>query len=218
MDAAAEELRQVVNLGVKHFMGFDAHLHGNGTCFRADLFHQCASGRQEPFADDKAWKATLTELNEEVKWAGNACVHYAAVTKGDKFQNQRKRWITGQIEMIRTYSMRMLWIGLSRPSASAIEFSLSMLQLPRAILLVAAAYFFALSAFSTAITWLPVGVYAFLLVSLFGYGFLGYFLRGLPVSLGQVLHTGFNAISGVASSTLKVIFGKKTSSWAALRK
>ncbi|MFK8055197.1 MAG: glycosyltransferase family 2 protein [Saprospiraceae bacterium] len=181
MDAAAEELRQVINLGVKDCLGLDAHLHGNGTAYRIDLFHACAQARQEPFADDKAWKATLTQLGEHVKWVGNAPVEYAAVTESSNFQNQRKRWITGQIEMIRTYSLPMIRLGLKRKDKSALEFGFSMLQLPRAILFLSAGYLFAVSAIAPTLVFGHAAAYFCLGGCLFGYGLLGYAVGGIPL-------------------------------------
>lgn len=218
MDAAAEELRQVINLGVKEVLGFDAHLHGNGTVYRTDLFHACAHARQEPFADDKAWKATITSVGERVKWIGSAPIEYAAVTEGKNFQNQRKRWITGQVEMIRTYAMPMIWLGLKRWDKSPIEFGLSMLQLPRAFLLLGAAYLFAISLLAPSVVTGHALFYLGLGISLFGYGLVGYYLGGIPLHPKTLLSTGLRTIAGVATSTISVILGNKTSSWAALRR
>ena len=218
MDAASEELRQLVHLGVKDVLGIDAHLHGNGTAFRTDLFHACARGPQEPFADDKAWKATLTELGERVGWVGAATVLYSVVTREGNFQNQRKRWITGQIEMIRKYSLRMLALGLRRGDASALDFGLSMLQLPRTFLLVETGYLALVSAVAPSITTGSVWLYGILAAGLFGYGLLGYVVGGLPIDSKAVFGTGARAVTGVAASTLRVLFGNKTRRWAALRK
>ena len=218
MDAAAEELRQVINLGVKDCLGLDAHLHGNGTVYRADLFHTCAHARQEPFADDKAWKATLTEANEQVKWIGNAHINYAACTQSDNFQNQRKRWITGQIEMIRSYSLRMIYLGIRRGNRSAIEFGLSMLQLPRSILMVVGLYLLFMSTIFPESTNFSYLFYIGLIVSLIIYGLLGYAIGTIPFHPTTLLSTGIRTISGVSKSTMGVLFGNKTIRWASLRK
>ncbi len=149
LDAASEALRQKINSGTRNWLGLENYLYGLGTGFRLPLFIEMTLLDQLIFADDKAWKAHLNDRKIEVGYAPKALIEYTACTLETNFHVQRLRWVTGHYDMIKRFFLPMFAQSIKRLNLSQLDFSFSIITLPRSFLMFFCFIFFILSMFFT---------------------------------------------------------------------
>ncbi|HEX2909177.1 MAG TPA: glycosyltransferase family 2 protein [Chloroflexia bacterium] len=141
LDAAAEALRHWVELGSRKALRLDARIFGTGVCFRRSVLAYVLKGQQHNLVEDKAWHARLFEGNYRVDWCPAAHLATSATENEEDFNRQRKRWVGGQLSLIRQLGGRMFWQGLRRANLSQLDYTLCLMQLPRSFMLALAGLF-----------------------------------------------------------------------------
>jgi cellulose synthase/poly-beta-1,6-N-acetylglucosamine synthase-like glycosyltransferase len=215
LDAAAEALRQRVNSGVRHWLGLENYLYGLGTGFRLPLFIEMTQLDQLVFADDKAWKAHLAERKIAIGYAPKAVVAYTACAQEAQFQKQRLRWVTGHYDMIRRFFMPMFTQSAARLNLSQLDFSASIITLPRSFLLLFCLGFGFLSVvfphFSLFSTW----TWLLTVLAYFLYAALGLHIIGS--NKYSVLLSGVSLVWGVVEANFKSLIRKGSRAWGVER-
>ncbi len=215
LDAAAEAMRQQVGLGTRALLGLDAFILGLGCCLRAPEFARLMALPQTSLAEDKEWKADLTQRRVPVAYCPAAGLSYQTVSDPQAFGKQRQRWLAGQLTSARTHGLPLLAQGLRRGSLTQLDFACDLLQPPRSCLLVAALVFGAV-ALSTGQPALG-GAWLVLAGSLLGYGVLGLRLIGAAPRHLLALLVGVGLVMGVAKSVALILVGYKEKDWKPTR-
>jgi len=217
LDAAAEALRQWVQLGSRKILGLESQICGSGVAFRRSVFASLMDGQQHQLVEDKAWKARLLEEGTKVDWCPAAHLSYEAVENNADFQKQRKRWVGGQIALIKTYALKMTLQGLGRANLSQLDCALSIVQLPRSFMLLLAGAFGLLALPIAEASFLPWWAWWTL-----GASFLVYAAFGLLLIRAEARHylRLFLApllVLGVARTTFNSLTGRGVKQWDATR-
>ncbi len=217
LDAAAEALRQWVQLGSRKILGLGSQICGSGVSFRRPVFAHLMEGQQHTLVEDKAWEAQLLDEGIHIDWCPSARLGYEAVENNADFQKQRKRWVGGQIALIKAFAPKMTWQGITRLDLSQLDFALSVIQLPRSFMLMLAGLFgliaFVIPAASFLPWWAWWGLGALFLVYA-AYGFLLIRAEGkhyVRLFLAPML------VFGVAFTTLSSLLGRGVRRWDATR-
>jgi cellulose synthase/poly-beta-1,6-N-acetylglucosamine synthase-like glycosyltransferase len=216
LDAAAEALRQYVGAGARRLLGLDAHIAGLGCCMREGIFAQLMALPISSLAEDKEWKAYLSQQQVPVTYCPAARLSYEAVQDRKAFGKQRKRWLSGYVASVRTHGLAMLGQGLRRGSLSQVDFAFDLLQMPRSCLFLAALVF---GAAAGAGPWALVSgwVWLGLAAGLLGYAVLGLCLIGAAPRHFMALLYGGRLVADVAKSMLLIVIGYKAKGWDATR-
>jgi cellulose synthase/poly-beta-1,6-N-acetylglucosamine synthase-like glycosyltransferase len=216
LDAAAEALRQYVGAGARQLLGLEAMVAGLGCCMRQDIFAQLMALPVTSLAEDKEWKAYLSQQQVPVSYCPAARLSYQAVCDRNAFRKQRKRWLSGYVTSVRTHGLAMLGQGLRRGNLSQLDFAFDLLQMPRSCLLLAALVF---GAAAGAEPWALVSgwVWLGLAAGLLGYAMLGLRLIGAAPRHFLALLYGGRLVAGVAKSMVLIVIGYKAKDWDATR-
>ncbi|RYD59116.1 MAG: glycosyltransferase [Sphingobacteriales bacterium] len=198
LDAASENVRQLVTLGSRDLARMNAYLHGSGTVFEKSIFFRFADMGNECAAEDKEWNAWLLRDRIPIKWCPSAKLSYNVFEKNEEFQKQRVRWVRGQFITARKLAGEALMQGISRGSLSQIDYALSLYQLPRSVLIfftffcaIANYFFFSSAAWASIWFVLSMSIVPFELVG----------LRLSDINR-EFFSTGFKMIWGVTRSSL----------------
>lgn len=216
LEAAAEAMRQQVGAGVRQVLGLDALISGLGCCMREAVFAQLMALPSTSLAEDKEWKAYLTQHRVPVAYCPAAGLSYHAVSDGPAFRKQRKRWLSGYLASVKTHGLATLGNGLRNRSPSQLDFAFDLLQLPRSILLLASLIFAGAAEvgdWELVSSWVWLGLAAGLL----GYGVLGLCLIGAAPRHFLALLYGVRLVVGVAKSFVLILVGYKAKEWDATR-
>jgi cellulose synthase/poly-beta-1,6-N-acetylglucosamine synthase-like glycosyltransferase len=216
LDAAAEALRQYVAAGARRLLGLDSLIAGLGCCMREHIFAQLMALPVTSLAEDKEWKAYLTEQRVRVAYCPAARLSYQAVSDGKAFRKQRKRWLSGYVASARTHGLAMLGQGLWRGSLSQVDFAFDLLQMPRSCLFLAA-FVFGVAAGAEPWALVSSWVWLGLAAGLLGYAALGLSLIGAAPRHFLALFTGARLVGGVAKSLFTIVMGRKAKVWDATR-
>jgi cellulose synthase/poly-beta-1,6-N-acetylglucosamine synthase-like glycosyltransferase len=201
LDAASENVRQLVTLGSRDLAGLNAYLHGSGTVFEKSIFFKMADKGDRCAAEDKEWNAWLLQDKILIKWCPSARLSYNVFEKNEEFQKQRVRWVRGQFITARKLAGQALVQGVARGSLSQIDYALSLYQLPRSVLIFLtlfcsiANYFYFDSAI-WAFTWFVLSA------SILPFELVGLKLSEMSYTYRDFFATGFKMVWGVTRSSL----------------
>jgi cellulose synthase/poly-beta-1,6-N-acetylglucosamine synthase-like glycosyltransferase len=213
LDAAAEALRQWVQLGSRKVLGLESQICGSGVAFRRAVFSKLMAGQQHGLVEDKAWRAGLFEDGLKVDWCPSARLGYEAVEDNAAFQKQRKRWVGGQIALIKAFAAKLVWHGLTRLNLSELDCAMTIIQLPRSFMLMLAGMFGMLAFVLPEASLLPWWGW-FVLAALFMvYAAFGLFLIQAETRHYLRLLLAPLLVVGVARTTLSSLFGKGVRRW-----
>jgi cellulose synthase/poly-beta-1,6-N-acetylglucosamine synthase-like glycosyltransferase len=209
-DAASEEVRQLVVLGYRDMLGLNAFLHGSGTVYEKSVFFRMAARKGETAAEDKEWNAWLLEERIAIKWCPSARLEYNVYEKNAEFQKQRVRWVRGQFDTAKKFAGRALVQGIRKKNLSQVDYSFSLYQLPRSVMIFFAMLFSMVNLFyfnspAWAYTWL------LLCVATVPCEMLGMDMG--KVSYKTLLATGFKMVWGVARSSMLGSVSFKAAKW-----
>ena len=218
LDAASEELRQKVFSGTRAFWGLENYLYGLGSIFEKDLFIALTDLDQLVFADDKAWKAHLSEQAIKVGYAPLAKLEYMVCSSSDDFQQQRLRWVTGHYDMIKRFFLPVLKNGVKRMDLSQIDFAFSIITLPRSFLMLFSIFYFIFSFFFPNWSLVSWGFWLGIVLLFPILGALGFYLIKAPLKNYLYLLKGADVVMGVAKSNYLSLVKKGTIFWAVNRK
>lgn len=213
LDAAAEALRQWVQLGSRKVLGLESQICGSGVAFRRFVFAKLMAGQQHGLVEDKAWRAGLFEAGMAVDWCPSARLSYEAVEDNAAFQKQRKRWVGGQVALIKAFAVKLTLQGMARLNLSELDCALSIVQLPRSFMLILAGLFGALSLVVADASfmgwwawWLLGGL--FMVYAAFGF----YLIRAEARHYGRLLLAPLLVV-GVARTTFSSLMGRGVRRW-----
>jgi cellulose synthase/poly-beta-1,6-N-acetylglucosamine synthase-like glycosyltransferase len=215
LDAASEALRQKINSGTRNWLGLENYLYGLGTGFRLPLFVEMTRLDQLVFADDKAWKAHLNSRKIEVGYAPKAVVAYTACTLANNFQVQRLRWVTGHYDMIKRFYVSMFTQSIRRLNLSQLDFSLSIITLPRSFLMLFCFVFFVISIALPYYSFCPSWIWAMNFVFFFIYVALG--LHTIESTKYSTIFTGYRVVLGVIKANFLSLMNKGSQGWGVER-
>lgn len=217
LDAAAEALRQWVELGSRYLLGLEGRICGTGVGFQPAVFAYLMELQQHNLAEDKAWQASLFKPNYRVGWCPAAHLSTPSTENSDDFKKQRRRWVSGQLSLIKMYAAPMLKQGLLRANLSQLDYALSILQLPRSFMLGLGGLFglMALIVPQSGLVacwawWLLTGLF-------FGYAAYGLFLIKAPARLYLRLLKAPLLVGQVFWLTFRGLLGGKVKNWEAMR-
>jgi cellulose synthase/poly-beta-1,6-N-acetylglucosamine synthase-like glycosyltransferase len=211
LDAAAEALRQRVNSGTRHLLGLENYLYGLGTGFKLPIFVEMTQLDQLVFADDKAWKAHLATRHIPIGYAPKAIVEYEAYAKEEKFLSQRLRWVTGHYDMIKRFFIPMLWQGITRLNISQLDFSASIITLPRSFLLVLCSICCVIATFFPTLSIFPAWIWASTILAYVLYAALGLYLIGS--TRYYILLSGISLIVGIFRANCLSLVRRGSQTW-----
>nr|WP_262905953.1 glycosyltransferase family 2 protein [Hymenobacter terricola] len=217
LDAAAEALRQWVQLGTRKWLGQNAFLFGLGCSMRATVFAELAALPLASLAEDKEWKVYLTAKNVRVGYCPTARLSYEVVTDAKAFRKQRNRWLAGYYRSLKTHGISMLLRGVKAGSPAQLDLAGDLLQPPRSILLLAAVVLgllaFGFDQFALVSGWVWVGI-----IGAFGlYGALGLRLIRAQPRYYLLLFSCFKLMGAVVKSTIAIMLGRGVEAWDATR-
>ena len=217
LDAAAEALRQWVQLGTRKLLGQSAFLFGLGCSMRVAVFAELALLPIASLAEDKEWKVYLTARNVRVGYCPTARLSYEVVGDAKAFQKQRNRWLSGYYQSLKTHGISMLVHGVKSRNLAQLDLAGELLQPPRSILLLAAVVFgllaFAFERFALVSGWVWMGV-----IACFGlYGAIGLRLIGARPRYYLLLFSFLKLVGVVVKSTAVIVLGRGVAGWDATR-
>lgn len=214
MDSASEAIRQWITLGSRKILGLNSFILGSGVAFEKELFIRLTNNNRGVLVEDKQWNAELLEQNIGIDWCPSAKLNYEVVNTNKDFQKQRKRWISGQFDLAKKYFLRLFFKGIKAGNFSKIDFSLSLIQLPRSAFMVAI-FLLALLSYYTGSNLVSPWVYLVLLLSLICYGFIGLLLIEADLKFYFKLFLGSMVFVGLTKSTIYSILGIRDKKWIA---
>ena len=217
LDGAAEALRNFTFCAPRKWVGASVFVNGSGVLFKKPLFQQLVNLPGHSLAEDKEWKAYLTENNAKVDYCACAKLSYEAVASEKGFQHQRKRWIGSHIDMIKRYGWKTLKGSIVNLNPGQFDFFCSLMQIPRSLLLAFTILFCTMDFFIPNASLIPHWGWMIFVVALILYGMLG--LRLSKARRKDYLNMPYvlNLVSGIVKTTFLSFFGKSESQWQATR-
>ena len=217
LDAAAEALRHWVLSGTRKILGMDGFIFGLGCSMRLSVLTALMMEPNKSLAEDKEWKVYMTEHNIRVDYCPVARLSYEAVSDSKAFQKQRKRWLAGYYEALKTSGVKMLIQGIRRASLTRLDLAGDLLQPPRSVLIFATAFFGMLGLWFSRLTllnpWAWFGITFIFLI----YGSIGMWLIGARPRHYFLLVSGLRLIKIIINSIFEIIMGKGVGVWDATR-
>jgi len=217
LDAAAEALRHWVLSGTRKILGLNGFIFGLGCSMRLSILTALMRQPNNSLAEDKEWKVYMTEQNIAIDYCPTARLSYEAVSDSKAFQKQRKRWLSGYYQALKTYGITMLVRGIGHANLTELDLAGDLLVPPRSILMLTSAVFGLLAHwfvhFSLLSSWAWFGItFTFLL-----YGSLGLWLIGARPRHYFMPLSGLKLTGVVIKSIFALIMGKGVDVWDATR-
>ncbi len=217
LDAASEALRQRLQSQVRETLGLENSLYGLGSAFRADIFHWLTTEDQLVYADDKAWKAHLTQRGIPILHARKAMLFYQTATQQGNFARQRLRWVSGHYDMIRRFFLPVLGTAIRNGNASALDFAATIITLPRSFLLFLSVSFCAIAVVWPQLSIVPWQIWCGLMLCFPLYAALGLsFISAKPQQYAY-LFGGLTMVSSVVLSNMRRLLRVGESQWVVHR-
>ncbi|MEP6675983.1 MAG: glycosyltransferase family 2 protein [Ferruginibacter sp.] len=217
LDGAAEALRNWVFCAPRKWLGASVFVNGSGVLFKKPLFEKLVDLPGHSLAEDKEWKAYLSERNIKVNYCPCARLSYEAVASEKGFQHQRKRWIGSHIDMIKRYGWKTLIQSVLNLNFNQFDFFCSLMQIPRSLLLAFTILFCTMDFFVPQSSLIPHWGWMIFVIALILYGMLGLKLSNARrkdyLSMPYVL----SLVSGIVKTTFLSFAGKSVSNWDATR-
>lgn len=216
LDAASEALRQWVILGSREMMGIQVFICGSGVVFPFSLFADLMSRDDHSIVEDRVWQGYLLDKGIRTEWCPSAKLNYEVVGTHHAFQKQRKRWIGGQLNLGKQFGRKIFLRGIMEGDVSKLDYSFSLIQLPRSVLALLAINFAVFGFYREELSLIPWWLWLSAIGGLLFYIILGLVLiKARPREYLAVLELPQMAL-GLLASTYKGLFEKKMS-WEATR-
>lgn len=217
LDAAAEALRNRVFCAPRKWMGASVFINGSGVAFKKTLFEKLLDISGNHLAEDKEWKAYLSERHTKVDYCAPARLAYEAVASQKTFQKQRRRWIGSHMDMIRKHGWKTLSQSIINLNGMQFDFFCSLMQVPRSLLLAFTLLFATLDFIYSPTSFIPHWGWIIVVVGLIFYGVLGLFLaKARPKDYLSVPYF-LSLVSGIVKTSFISIIGRGTLKWKATR-
>ena len=217
LDGAAEALRNFVFCAPRKWVGASVFVNGSGILFKKPLFQQMVRLPGHSLAEDKEWKAFLSERNIKVNYCACARLSYEAVASETGFQHQRNRWISSHVDMIKKYSWKTLTQSILNLNFIQFDFFCSLMQIPRSLLLAFTILFCTLDFFIPQASLIPHWGWLIFVIALVLYGMLG--LKLSQARKRDYLNMPYvlSLVSGIVKTSFLSLMGRGVSQWQATR-
>jgi cellulose synthase/poly-beta-1,6-N-acetylglucosamine synthase-like glycosyltransferase len=217
LDGASEALRNWVFCAPRKLAGLSVFGNGSGIVFKKTLFDKLIHLPGRHLAEDKEWNAYLAEYKIKVDYCACARLGYEAVALNKDFQKQRKRWIGSHIDMMKTYSWKMLIQSILNLNLMQFDCFCALMQIPRSLLLVSCLLFSGINLIAPQSSFLPHWGWLIITCCLILYGILGLYLVKARKRDYLAIPYMLQLVSGIIKTTFISLVGKETSEWNATR-
>lgn len=134
LDGVSEEINNTLFRKAHNIIGLSSALIGSGMCFCYDWFRKHV-GMLETAVEDRELEALLMKQNIFIKYEEHIPVFDEKVCSPKNFQNQRLRWMTGQIQSL-LLMLPYLPTAIKEGNIHYIDKTIQQALIPRSILLV----------------------------------------------------------------------------------
>lgn len=174
LDAVSEEINNHIFRTGHIAAGLSAAFIGSGKAIQFDFYKSFINEIEAIGGFDKEMELKLLKRKMKIHYAEKALVYDEKVQQADRFQNQRKRWLSAQFHYFGQHILPGIGQLLTKGNVDYFDKVLQMILFPRVLLIgtlfliAAASFFLELAPFSSAWQWL-LGINAFtLLISIPG--------------------------------------------------
>ncbi|MBN2013133.1 glycosyltransferase family 2 protein [candidate division KSB1 bacterium] len=134
MDFVSEIMNDSMFRAAKASTGLSVEISGSGMAFDFELYKQAISSVdfQSPI-HDKTFLIELIKRNVAIFFEPNAILFEEKTDSFQSIQNQRVRWIGGQIYLCRHNFFRLIRMGIQQLRLAPIDYAFTLSKIPRAL-------------------------------------------------------------------------------------